>query len=36
MRLGQQRRALIELNLKRFRGTVGGSPESQGDPGARR
>jgi predicted metal-dependent phosphoesterase TrpH len=36
MRLGQQRRALIELNLKRFRGTVGGGPGSKGDAGARR
>ncbi len=36
MRLGQQRRSLIELNLKRFRGTVGGGPGSRGGAGARR
>jgi len=36
MRLGQQRRSLIELNLKRWRGVVGGRPGSPSADAARR
>ena len=36
MRLGQQRRSLIELNLKRWRGVVGGRPGSPSAGAARR
>ena len=36
MRLGQQRRALLELNLKRWRGVVGGRRGFQSGAGARR
>jgi hypothetical protein len=36
MRLGQQRRSLIELNLKRWRGVVGGRPGSPSAGAVRR
>lgn len=36
MRLGQQRRSLIELNLKRWRGAVGGRPGSPSAGAVRR
>jgi len=36
MRLGQQRRALLELNLKRWRGVVGGRRGFQSGADARR
>ena len=36
MRLGQQRRSLLELNLKRWRGVVGGGPGSRSGAAARR
>jgi hypothetical protein len=36
LRLGQQRRSLLELNLKRWRGTVGGRPGSPSAGAVRR
>jgi hypothetical protein len=36
MRLGQQRRSLVELNLKRWRGVVGGRPGSPSAGAVRR